>query len=77
MRRVLIAVLVILVVVQASCRSSREDEKDTQRVEHRVGQDVQAQCWRAGLAGRARQRARPRVVGYREETVPWNDTLKG
>jgi hypothetical protein len=40
MRRVLFAVLVILVAAQAGCRSSREDKKDTQRVEHRVGQDV-------------------------------------
>jgi hypothetical protein len=39
MRRVLLALLVILVVVQAGCRTAREDEKDTQRVEHRVSQD--------------------------------------
>jgi hypothetical protein len=40
MRRVLFAVLVILVVAQTGCRTSREDPKDTQRVEHRVSQDV-------------------------------------
>jgi hypothetical protein len=40
MRRVLFVVLVILVVAQAGCRSSREDKKDTQRVEHRVSQGV-------------------------------------
>jgi hypothetical protein len=40
MSRVLLAVLVILVAAQAGCRSSREDKKDTQRVEHRVSQDV-------------------------------------
>jgi hypothetical protein len=40
MRHVLFGVLVILVVVQAGCRSSREDKKDTQRVEHRVSQGV-------------------------------------
>jgi hypothetical protein len=40
MRRVLFVVLVILVVAQAGCRSSREDKKDTQRVERRVTQGV-------------------------------------
>jgi hypothetical protein len=38
MRYVLFAVLVMLVAVQAGCRSSREDKKDTQRVEHRPGE---------------------------------------
>ena len=36
MRRVLVAVLAVLVVVGAGCRTS--DEKDTQRVEHRAGE---------------------------------------
>jgi hypothetical protein len=40
MRRVLSAVLVILVVALAGCRTSREDPKDTQRVEHRVSEGV-------------------------------------
>jgi heme/copper-type cytochrome/quinol oxidase subunit 2 len=40
MRRVLFAVLVILVVAQAGCRTSGKDEKDTQRVEHRVSQSA-------------------------------------
>lgn len=40
MRRALLAVLVILVVAQTGCRTSREDPKDSQRVEHRVSQDV-------------------------------------
>jgi hypothetical protein len=35
---VLFVILAVLVVAQAGCRSSREDEKDTQRVEHRVSQ---------------------------------------
>jgi hypothetical protein len=34
--RVLLAVLVVLAVAEAACRTSREDPKDTQRVEHRV-----------------------------------------
>jgi hypothetical protein len=40
MRRVLLAVLVILVVAQAGCRTSREDPKDTQRVQHQVSEVV-------------------------------------
>jgi hypothetical protein len=41
MRGVLFAILVALVVAQAAgCRSSGEDKKDTERVEHRVSQDV-------------------------------------
>jgi hypothetical protein len=39
MHRVLFAVLVILVIADAGCRSSRKDKKDTERVEHRVSQD--------------------------------------
>src|SRR5262249_50646763 len=34
--RVLLVALAVLVVAQAGCRTSREDPKDTQRVEHRV-----------------------------------------
>jgi hypothetical protein len=40
MRYVLYAVLVILVVAQAGCRTKREDPKDMQRVEHRLSQGV-------------------------------------
>jgi hypothetical protein len=37
MRRVLLAILAILVVAQAAgCRTSGKDETDTQRSEHRV-----------------------------------------
>jgi len=40
MRRVLFAILVILLVTHVGCRTKREDPKDSQRVEHRVSQDV-------------------------------------
>jgi len=34
--RVLFVILAVLVVAATGCRTSREDPKDTQRVEHRV-----------------------------------------
>jgi hypothetical protein len=39
MRRVLLAVLVLLVVAHVGCRTKREDSKDSQRVEHQGGRD--------------------------------------
>jgi len=38
MSRVLVAVLAVLVVVGAGCRTSGKDETDTQRSEHRTGE---------------------------------------
>jgi hypothetical protein len=58
MSRVLLAVLMILFGAQAGCRSSREDKKDTQRVEHRVGQDVWALVeWDSPMAPASPSRA--------------------
>jgi hypothetical protein len=38
MSRVLVAVFAVLVVVGAGCRTSGKDETDTQRSEHRTGE---------------------------------------